>query len=142
MGGSDRRRPTFKERCELSLALRRSGAPIEGIVAIVGWPDKQAALVAISRAKRPERYFYKPGLKPKRGCLAFGGTLVDGKAFQWSDYDAQLKAWVAADMKRPEMAKKLSEMTGRLFTTNQIIGRIYRLRQAELAKKKRGNICD
>lgn len=140
MSGTDRSYAhlPYRDRCFVALALRQDGVPIDEIVRLGKWKDKQAAYTAISRAKKPHKYGYKPkGLALRR--YAFRGTLVNGKAFSWDDWNEQLEAWVAEGLTRPQMARRLQEMTGRLFTTNQVIGRIHRIRQLKLAKKRGEN---
>lgn len=143
MSGSDRDAPArydhlhYWERCDRALALRELGVPTQENVRLGRWTSEQALFHAISRARKPWKYRYKYQPTGRRHKpRAFGGTLVDGKAFDWGEWDDTLKTWVKGGMTRPQMAKRLSDLTGRFFTTNQVIGRIYRVRQAELKKRK------
>lgn len=141
MSGSDRDAPArydhlhYWERCDRALALRELGVSTQDNVRLGRWSSEQALFQAISRARKPWKYKYQPTGR-RHSPRAFGGTLVDGKAFDWGEWDDTLKTWVKGGMTRPQMAKRLSELTGRFFTTNQVIGRIYRVRQAELRKRK------
>lgn len=138
MSGADRDHAvqvlSFKDRCALSLQMRKAGVHIDDIVCRCGWPNRQAAYVAISRAKKPHKYHYKRRGYP--GRLAFGGAQFNGKPFIWDEWDEQLTIWVGEGLRRSVMAQRLSEMTGYAVTRNQVIGRIYRIRQRELAKRR------
>ncbi len=145
MSGSDRTaqswvRPyghfKFRDRCAMALRMREAGVPTEDIARLGAWSSKQAVFVAVSRARKPWKYNYVPKEHKWTGSRAFGGALHNGQMFHWVEWDAMLTQWTGEGMTRPEMARRLSKLTGRNFTTNQVIGRVHRIRQAMLKKGK------